>query len=56
MSTPIVPIDHVALGLSRVALQYQNSADFLAYLAARGVDNDTLRRLCIDNPARLLTA
>ena len=34
MSTPIVPIDHVALGLSRVALQYQNSADFLAYLAA----------------------
>lgn len=29
---------------------------FLAYLAARGVDNDTLRRLCIDNPARLLTA
>lgn len=29
---------------------------FLAYLAARGVDNDTLRKLCIDNPARLLTA
>ncbi|MEA5720360.1 phosphotriesterase, partial [Salmonella enterica subsp. enterica serovar Virginia] len=27
-----------------------------AYLAARGVDNDTLRKLCIDNPARLLTA
>ncbi len=21
------------------------------YLAARGVDNDTLRKLCIDNPA-----
>ncbi|MEY5778010.1 phosphotriesterase, partial [Salmonella enterica subsp. enterica serovar Corvallis] len=21
-----------------------------------GVDNDTLRKLCIDNPARLLTA
>ncbi|MGC7980749.1 phosphotriesterase, partial [Salmonella enterica] len=29
---------------------------FLAYLAARGVDKDTLRKLCIDNPARLLTA
>ncbi len=29
---------------------------FLAYLAARGVNNDTLRKLCIDNPARLLTA
>lgn len=34
MSTPIIPIDHVALGLSRVALQYQNSVDFLAYLTA----------------------
>ena len=34
MSTPIVPIDHVALGLSRVAAQYQNSTDFLAYLTA----------------------
>lgn len=34
MSTPIVPIDHVALGLTRVAAQYQNSADFLAYLTA----------------------
>lgn len=29
---------------------------FLAYLAARGVDKDILRKLCIDNPARLLTA
>lgn len=28
----------------------------LAYLAARRVDKDTLRKLCIDNPARLLTA
>ena len=34
MSTPIVPIDHAALGLSRVAAQYQNSTDFLAYLTA----------------------
>lgn len=34
MSTPIIPIDHVALGLSRVALQYQNSVAFLAYLTA----------------------
>lgn len=34
MSTPIVPIDHVALGLSRVATQYQDSQNFLAYLTA----------------------
>lgn len=41
MSTSIVPIDHVALGLSRVALQYQNSADFLAYLTAiLALDNE----------------
>lgn len=29
---------------------------FLAYLAERGIDGATLRKLCIDNPARLLTA
>lgn len=41
MSTPIIPIDHVALGLSRVALQYQNSVDFLAYLTAiLALDNE----------------
>ncbi|MGS9169635.1 phosphotriesterase-related protein, partial [Salmonella enterica subsp. enterica serovar Infantis] len=28
---------------------------YLAYLAARGVDNNTLRKLSIYNPARLLT-
>lgn len=42
MSTPIVPVDHAALGLSRVATQYQNSADFLAYLAAILTPNNEL--------------
>lgn len=31
---PAQPIDHVALGLSRVAKQFQNSPKFLAYLTA----------------------
>lgn len=34
MSTPIQTIDHVALGLSRVAVQFQASPNFLAYLTA----------------------
>lgn len=34
MSTPIQTIDHVALGLSRVAVQFQSSPNFLAYLTA----------------------
>ncbi len=29
---------------------------FLAYLAERGVDKTILKKLCIDNPGRLLTA
>ena len=29
---------------------------FLAYLAERGVDKTIIKKLCIDNPGRLLTA
>ena len=37
-------------------LTYFNQDQALAYLAERGVDKTILKKLCIDNPGRLLTA
>jgi len=34
MSVPLTSLDHVAIGLGRVATQYQSSTNFLAYLTA----------------------
>ncbi len=42
---PAQPIDHVALGLSRVAKQFQNSPKFLAYLTALLQMNETVETL-----------
>lgn len=42
---PAQPIDHVALGLSRVAKQFQNSPKFLAYLTALLQMNQTVETL-----------
>lgn len=41
MTTDVATIDHVALGLSRVAMQYQASPNFIAYLTAiLSLDNE----------------
>ena len=42
---PAQPIDHIALGLSRVAKQYQNSPNFLAYLTALLQQNQSVETL-----------
>lgn len=42
---PAQPIDHVALGLSRVAKQFQDSPKFLAYLTALLQMNQTVETL-----------
>lgn len=42
---PAQPIDHVALGLSRVAKQFQNSPKFLAYLTTLLQMNQTVETL-----------
>lgn len=42
---PAPPIDHVALGLTRVAKQFQNSPNFLAYLTAYLAMNNTIEQL-----------
>jgi hypothetical protein len=44
-NNPAAQIDHIALGLSRVIKQYQNSPNFLTYLKALLAMNNTVEAL-----------